>query len=315
VYHRTGHKESHIMSHVPMSIDRRQFAKSVAFAAAASAIPRHLSAAFVPPKRFTYCAFVKFLTELDFDELADAIAEAGFEGIEVTARKKESYINLDRAAEELPRLNEALAKRGLEITILTTDVLRADEPGAESLLRTAAKNGIKRYRLGFHRYDLKQPILPQLAALQPVFRDIAALNRELGIAALYQNHCGADMLGATVWDLHSLIKDYPVTEIGCVFDIRHATVEGGEAWPVYWDLMKAHLGAISVKDFRWNGRKSQHVPLGAGQVDPKFFRLLRESSFAGPVSVHVEYAGDHGAKANIEALKTDFATLRKWMDS
>jgi sugar phosphate isomerase/epimerase len=116
-----------------------------------------------------------------------------------------------------------------------------------------------------------------------------------------------------VWDLHSLIKDYPVNEIGCVFDIRHAAVEAGEAWPVYWDLMKPHLGAVSVKDFSWNGRKSQHVPLGAGQVNPKFFQLLRDSKFAGPVSVHVEYAGGLGAKANVDALKNDFATLKSWV--
>lgn len=302
------------MNYAPISMDRRQFAKHSAVAAAALAIPASLSAAVAPPKRFTYCAFVKFLTGLGFDELAAAIADAGFDGVEVTARKKESYIDPQRAADELPRLNEALAKRGLEITILTTDILRADDPGAESLLRIAAENGIQRYRLGFHRYDLQNPILPQLAALQPVFRDIAALNRELGIAALYQNHCGADMLGATVWDLHSLIKDHPVSEIGCVFDIRHAVVEGGEAWPVYWDLMKPHLGALSVKDFRWNARKSQHVPLGTGQVDPKFFELVQKSTFAGPISVHVEYAGDRGPRENVAALKTDFDTLRKWMN-
>jgi sugar phosphate isomerase/epimerase len=110
-----------------------------------------------------------------------------------------------------------------------------------------------------------------------------------------------------------LIKDYPLDEIGCVFDIRHATAEAGEAWQVYYDLMKPHLGAISVKDFRWKGRKSEHAPLGAGQVDPKFFKLLQQSDFAGPISVHVEYLPKADAKANLEALKTDFATLRKWL--
>ena len=297
----------------PHAIHRRQFSKLVAASAAALALPGRSPAESAAPRRFTYCAFVKFLTDLDYDELADAMAEAGFDGIELTARKKESYIDPARAEEELPRLNEALAKRDLKITILTTDILRADEPGAEPLLRAAVKNGVSRYRLGFHRYDERQPILPQLAALEPVFRDLAALNRELGIAALYQNHCGANKLGATVWDLHRLIENLPVSEIGCVFDIRHATVEGGEAWPVYWDLMKPHLGAISVKDFRWNGRKSQHVPLGTGRVDPTFFQLLRKSEFAGPISVHVEYAGDQGAQANVEALERDFATLRNWM--
>ena len=183
------------------------------------------------------------------------------------------------------------------------------------MLRAAAAIKIPRYRLGFFRYDLKQPILPQLAALQPVFRDIAAMNRAIGIAAIFQNHSGADMVGATVWDLHSLIKDYPLKEIGCVFDIRHAAVEGGEAWPVYFNLMKPHLGAVSVKDFRWNGRKSAHVPLGTGQVDPKFFKMLQQTNFNGPITVHVEYLEKGDAKENLAALKKDFATLRGWIDS
>lgn len=299
------------MNKTSTQINRRQFSISAAAAAATLAFPWRLSAAPAAPYKF--CAFIKFLRSFDYDELAERIAQAGFDGIEVTARRQESYIHPERAAEELPRLKETLDKRGLEITILTTEILRADEPHAEPMLRTAAELGIPRYRLGFYRYDLKQPVLPQLAALQPVVRDIAAMNRELGIAAMYQNHAGADMMGATVWDLHSLIKDYPVDEIGCVFDIRHAVAEAGEAWPVYFNLMQPHLSAVSVKDFRWNGRKSQHVPLGEGKVDPNFFKMLRRTEFAGPISVHVEYLTKGDAVENMAALKRDFDTLRGWM--
>jgi sugar phosphate isomerase/epimerase len=292
-------------------MDRRQFTAAAAATAAAMLVPARLPAAARAPTRYKFCAFIKFLQTLNYDELAEAIAEAGFDGVEATCRQKETYIHPERAADELPRFKEALDKRGLEITILTTDILRADEPHAESMLRAAAGVGIQRYRLGFHRYDLKRPILPQLAALQPVFRDLAAMNRDLGIAAVFQNHAGADFMGATIWDLHSLIKDRPVDEIGCVFDIRHASVEGGEAWPVYFDLMKPHLGAVSVKDYRWDGPKSQHVPLGEGRVSRKFFDMLRESSFQGPISVHVEYLPEADAKANLAALKRDFDTLRE----
>jgi sugar phosphate isomerase/epimerase len=111
-----------------------------------------------------------------------------------------------------------------------------------------------------------------------------------------------------------LINNYPVEEIGCVFDIRHAAVEGGEAWPVYFDLMKPHLGAISVKDYRWNGLKSQHVPLGEGRVSRRFFTMLRQTNFRGPVSLHVEYLPKADAQQNMVALARDFATLRKWLE-
>jgi sugar phosphate isomerase/epimerase len=288
---------------------------AAASTAATFALPSRLIAAPKAAGRYKFCAFIKFLTSLKYDEMADAIAEAGFDGVEVTARQKETFIHPDRAADELPRLKEVLDKRKLEISILTTDIVRHDEPNAQSMLRTAASLGIKRYRFGFFRYDLKKPILPQVAALRPVIRDIAAMNRDIGIAGMWQNHSGADMVGATVWDMHSLIKDYPSSEVGCVFDIRHAAVEAGEAWPVYYDLIKPHLNALSVKDFRWEGRKSVHTQLGKGNVDPKFFKTVRTSQFRGPISVHVEYLPKDGALANVAALKRDFETLRGWLGS
>lgn len=303
------------MSNTHYQIDRRQFARAAASTAATFALPSRLTAARKPAERYKFCAFIKFLTSLKFDEMADTIAEAGFDGVEVTARQKESFIHPDRAADELPRLKEVLDKRKLEISILTTDIVRHEEPNADSMLRTAASLGIKRYRLGFFRYDLKKPILPQVAALRPVIRDIAAMNREIGIAGMWQNHSGAEMVGATVWDMHSLIKDYSLGEIGCVFDIRHAAVEAGEAWPVYYDLLKPHLSALSVKDFRWEGRKSVHTQLGKGNVDPKFFKTVRTSEFRGPISVHVEYLPKDGAQVNAAALKRDFSTLRNWLRS
>jgi sugar phosphate isomerase/epimerase len=303
------------MTSIIPSVDRRQFVLGALAATAASALPQTGLAEAAGPRRYKYCAFTKYLGSFGYDELAGRIAEAGFDGIEVTARASDSYIHPERAGDELPKLCDALQHHGLEITILTTDILRADEPHAEPMLRTAHGLGIQRYRLGFHTYDVKQPIVPQLAALQPVYRDLAAMNREIGISAIYQNHCGAKNMGATLWDLHRLIQEYPIDEIGCVFDIRHATVEGGEAWPMYYELMKPHFAAMSVKDFRWNGRKSQHVPLGTGQVDPQFFSMVRQSDFAGPISVHVEYLPHGDATANLEALATDFATLRGWLEA
>ncbi len=295
-------------------LSRRQFVLTAAAAGAAIAMPAQVLAA-KQKNRYKFCAFSKYLHTLSFDELADGIASAGFDGVEVTARATESCIHPDHAAEELPRLKDALAKHNLEIMILTTDVLSSDGPNVQSMLRAAVGVGIKYYRIGFFRYDLKKPIPPQVDAWRPVFRDLAAMNREIGITGLVQNHSGADMLGATVWDLDILMQDIPKNEIGCVFDIRHAATEAGEAWPVYFDLMKPHLDAISVKDFRWNGRKSQHVPFGEGQVDPKYFKMLQQTDFAGPVSVHVEYLPKGSAQENLEALKTDFATLRKMLDS
>jgi sugar phosphate isomerase/epimerase len=299
------------MFDTPLILNRRQFALGTLAAAAVATLPSVTSAAPTPPRRHKFCAFTKYLQSLSDEELAAGIAAAGFDGVEIPVRKKDTNITPENCAATLPKLKDVLAKHGLEITILTTDILRADEPHAEAMLRAAKSLGVERYRLGFFRYDLDNPILPQLAALRPVFRDIAAMNRDIGIAGLFQNHSGATMVGATVWDINDLIQNIPPEQIGCVFDIRHAAVEAGEAWPVYFDLMKPHITAASVKDFRWNGRKSEHVPFGEGLVDPKFFKMLEASDFSGPISVHVEYLPKGDAAENLAAIARDFATLRR----
>src|SRR5436309_817530 len=115
-------------------IDRRQFAAVAATSAIALSMPSQLLAAPKAAGHYKFCAFIKYLLALKYDEMADAIAEAGFDGVEVTARQKEAYIHPDRAEDELPRLKEVLDKRKLEITILTTDIVRHDEPNAQSML-------------------------------------------------------------------------------------------------------------------------------------------------------------------------------------
>ncbi|MEW6304165.1 MAG: sugar phosphate isomerase/epimerase family protein [Verrucomicrobiota bacterium] len=291
-----------------MNIDRRAFLAGGAATAGALA----LNAAQLAPvlRRFHICAFEKPLQHLGYDELADFIARLGFDGIEATVRRG-GHVLPEHVEEDLPRLVEALKKRRLEITIMTTDVERVS-PLNEKVLRTGAKLGIKRYRLGAWKYDLKKPVLEQLDALRPQVKELAVLNRQVGITGLYQNHAGANRVGAGIWDLHHLLKDIDARELGVAFDIRHATVDGGSAWPVHFSLLRSRVGIVYAKDFEWRGRTASNVPLGRGNVDPAFFRQLPDSGYVGPISLHVEYPVDKPKLA--EAFQRDLATLRGWLE-
>ncbi len=299
------------------TLDRRAFlatAAGVALATPAagmvSATPAGGQGADSSQSGYPICAFVKFIQALGHDRLAETIRGLGFDGIEATVRPG-GQVEPERVEEELPKLAEALKAHGVDLTIMTTRIGRADDPLTEKVLRTARGLGVTCYRMDQYRYDLSRPVVDQIEALRPVVRDLAALNREIGIRAVYQNHAGAQYVGASVWDLHALLGDIPTDEIGVAFDIRHATVEGGLCWPVHWNLMAPRTRAVYVKDFRWDGRQVENVPLGQGQVDPKFFELLRRSEFRGPVSLHVEYLEEAGTGPNVAALKTDLGTLRK----
>lgn len=293
------------------NLTRRDFV-SLAVAAGSAALVSPAALAADERPRNKVCAFIKFIQSLSHDQLAETIASQGYDGIEATVRAK-GYVLPERVEDELPKLVEALKKHNLEITIMTTDVSRVDQPLTPRVLKVASSLGIKRYRMGAYRYDLKRSVASQLAELKPALTELAAMNRELGITGLYQNHSGATNVGAPVWDIYSLIKDFPPEQLGIAFDIRHATVEGGLAWPIHFNLIRPHLGIAYFKDFVWKGRQADNVPLGQGQVDPKYVTQLLKSDYTGPISVHVEYLEHAGVKENIDALRNDLATLQAWM--
>ena len=260
------------------------------------------------------CAFIKFVQSLSYDQLADAMAEIGFDGIEATVRKG-GKIEPNKAVDELPMLVDALAERNLKVTMITTDVLRADEPNAEPVLRTAARLGIPMYRMGFYKYDLKRSVMDQLRAIGPALKDVAALNRELGIQAVYQNHSGAEHVGSVVWDFYSQVQEIPTEQIALAFDIRHATIEAGLSWPTVYNAMRPRIATVYVKDFDWVGRSAEHVPLGKGRVDRAFFKRLQADQFKGPISLHVEYLDRGTTQENLDALRRDLGVLRGWLEA
>lgn len=292
------------------TLNRRDFMKQTALVALAASVAPALAAEKKLPWKF--CAFEKPLLFLNYDETAEVFAELGFDGIEAAVRPG-GHVLPERVEEDLPKFVAALKQRGLEITVLTSGISSADQPHAEKVLRTAAKLGIKRYRMDWWRYDLSKPIQAQLDTLRPKLKDLAALNRSLGLTGLYQNHAGANMVSASVWDVFSLIREHDPKDVALAFDIRHATVEGGLSWPVQFNLVKSHLGVAYFKDFVWEQDKVKNVPLGEGRVDRKYAALLKASGFAGPISLHVEYGAGKDRKVYMDAFRKDFATLREWL--
>jgi len=297
---------------------RRQFAATtVAGAVASVAFPPGILAQGEGERRFKIIGFTKPFQNLNFNDTADTVAEIGWDGIECPVRPK-GQIEPERAPEELPRLVEALKKRGKELTILTTAITSVSQPHTEQLLRTAAKLGIRRYRLGFLKYDMARSIADQVVETGARLRDLAVLNSELGLQGGFQNHSGRDQIGAPVWDLWTMIKDLDPRHMGVCFDIGHATIEGGLSHPIEARLVQRHFTAIFVKDFLWERSeknwRERWVPLGDGMVEKSFFKWLKTTTFAGPISQHHEY--DHGeGRRMIAKMQKDLKVLREWLEA
>ncbi|WP_367875130.1 sugar phosphate isomerase/epimerase family protein [Luteolibacter sp. Populi] len=294
-------------------MQRRHFLELSALAAASATISK---AADEPAKTTRpRLAFTKTLEKLPFDELATRIAALGFTGLEAPIRKG-GHIEPEQAPDKLPEFVAALKKQNLELTILTSDIVRADK-GSETLLRTAVAQGIKRYRLGPYFYDLKKPIVPQLAEVRAKLTDLAAMNKELGIQGQFQNHRGNNRVGSPLWDLISALEDIDPAHLGIAFDFAHATVEGTNAWEITLRRAAPHVVAVYFKDYKLVGREWMPCPLGEGSVNPKAGAIVKELLPANtPVSLHVEYIEGGGAERDaktLAAMKNDLATLAKWL--
>jgi sugar phosphate isomerase/epimerase len=298
-------------------LSRRAFVARVSVAGAATALGSTALPvqAAATEQRFKIIAFTKPFRDLDAGQTAEMIADVGWDGVELPVRAKDGQITPEKVEEELPKFVEALRARQREVTVITTDIT-AVTPTAEKVLRAASKLGIPRYRLGFFTYSKDKPIPEQLNEIAPRLRDLAALNKELGLQAGFQNHSGDTRVGAPIWDIWTMIKDLDAKAIGYCFDIGHATIEGGLAWPTHFRLAASRLTAVFVKDFQWKktGKdwKAAWCPLGEGMVSRNFFQLVKATGYAGPICQHHEYELGDGEQMRAH-FKKDLAALREWL--
>ncbi|HWN96536.1 MAG TPA: sugar phosphate isomerase/epimerase family protein [Methylomirabilota bacterium] len=300
---------------IHQDISRREFLTRAAVAGAVTALAPATFSAQVIEKRYKIIVFTKPFRTLNAKQTAELVAEVGWDGVELPVRGKDGQLTPDNVNDALPEFVEAMRSRGREVSIVTTDITSLT-PAAAKVLRAVSKVGIKRYRLGFFPYAKSQPIPEQLNEISARLRDLVALNKELGLQAGFQNHSGDARVGAAVWDIWTIIKDFDPQSIGYCFDIGHATIEGGLAWPTNFRLAEPRLSAVFVKDFQWqktaNGGKSAWCPLGEGMVSKKFFTILKATKFEGPICQHHEYELGDREKA-MAHYKRDLAVLREWL--
>ena len=281
---------------------------ALAGAALAAGAPAPLS----PPK---ICIFSKHLQWLNVADAARLAADIGFDGIDLTVRKG-GHIEPSRAAEELPRAVETIRKAGLEVPMVTTDIVTAQSEHAREILRTIGSLGIHVYRWGGFRLDPGRSIPEQLEAARGPVRDLAALNQSYGVCAMYHIHSGSGVLGASIWDLYLVLKGFDPDSVGVNYDIAHATIEGGLAgWRNSASLMAPFTRGIALKDFYWDkgadgAWRPRWCPIGEGMVHfTEYFQVLRPG-FRGPFQLHFEYremGGAEDGKRSLSIRRDQFA--------
>lgn len=260
--------------------------------------------------------FSKHLSFVQGPDLAKAASDLGFDGLDLTVRKG-GHVLPQNVAKDLPPLVATIRKQGLEVPMITTEIVDADTPHAEDVLRAASELGIRHYRFGGFKYAADRPIPAQLREFRVRLEKLAALNDKYKISAMYHTHSGVGLVGAPIWDLHIIMNGLDPKLVGINYDIGHATIEGGlGGWIASWRVSGDRVRGIALKDFVWNkgprGWREQWTPIGEGMVHwNEFLKMVAESTFGGPVQVHYEYPLDESNRpATYAAMKKDLTTLR-----
>ncbi len=311
------------MNHDQTTYTRRNFLSMTATVGAALPFTSLVPATMItspPADARTIHVFSKHLDWLNYQGVAEIAAETGFDGIDLTVRPQ-GHILPEKVTEDLPKAVEAARKAGVKIEMITTAITDARDPFTEPILKTASKLGIRYYRTGWLSLNESLGVEKSLQQCKTQLSQLAQLNKKYSIHGAYQNHAGT-RLGGPVWDLWMVLKDLDPQWIGCQYDIRHATVEGAQSWPLGLDLLKTHIRTLDIKDFKWieeGGKwKVENMPLGEGMVDfKKYFQLVSKYQLGGPFSLHYEYPVVTEADKNLpegEKRKKAVTIMKKDLD-
>jgi sugar phosphate isomerase/epimerase len=304
-------------------LTRRQM---LAGLAAAAAVP--LSAA--ESGRPVICAFSKHFQWTNVKEMSEICAGIGYDAIDLTVRAA-GHVLPERVADDLPKAAETIRNAGLKLGMITSDIIDVKTPHAETVLKTLSSLGVRHYRWGGLRYKDGVSLPDQLNEFRPRVKELAALNRQYKVTAMYHTHSGKGQVGASMWDLYYLLHDQDATLVSANYDIGHATVEGGYGgWIHSSRLLMPFMQGVAVKDFKWKqNARGAWIPgwcaLGQGMVDFKqFFGMLKAAKFSGPLQLHMEYDELGGAdkgltkftipKEQLLAIyKRDITTLKRML--
>ena len=255
---------------------------------------------------------------MDPSRLAQNMKRVGYDGIDLTVRKG-GHVLPERAAEDLPKAVAAILKQGLEVPMITTELVSAADPTARPILSTAGRLSIPFFKPGYYKYDFVD-VRRELQRAGDEFRRLAELGKGYGMQVGFHNHEG--YVGAALWDIATVMDSLDPKWAGYYFDVRHATAEGGVGgWKIATNLVAPRLKMVAVKDFYWEktpgkGWQQRNCPLGEGMVNWKYyFKALARTGYHGPISVHLEYeipGSTTGAKEDntLAAAQRDLAFVK-----
>ena len=237
--------------------------------------------------------FSQNLAGIGYSELGDIVSQMGFDGVDLTIRPG-GHVEPRLANVDLVRAFEVMDGVGLAVPVITTSLTTPMDRTAVPVIALAGMSGAALFRPGDWNYGGNPNIMQRMSEVQRDFAGLIGIGRQYDISGAFHNGIG-DSVGASVWDVQRIVEGLDPARAGIYFDICNATAEGGAgAWEIALRLTLPRIKAVTIQDFFWEKRDGKwqmtKCPLGQGMVDwTKFFQILAQANYSGPVTVEVGY--------------------------
>ncbi len=263
--------------------------------------------------------FAKLLQPYPLAETAQIVKDMGFDGLDLTVRSN-GYVQPEDAVQGVPQAVEVCARHGLEVPMLTTEIISAEQEYAEDIFAAAAQCGVRWLKLGYWRYEKFGELQQEISAAREEMVGLEALAREYGVWAGAHIH-SSTFLSAVPAQLYQILMGRDPQYVGAYIDPGHMVVEGAASgWKMGIDLLAPYIQLVAVKDVMWlhkptadNPKNYQLklVPLADGMVPwPEVFSLLHQIGFDGGISVHSEYGSYMNTEEIVAQTRKDVEYLK-----
>ncbi|MDA0659838.1 MAG: TIM barrel protein [Planctomycetota bacterium] len=292
---------------------RRDFVRQMAHISLAVAATRSVSemtmrtadAADTEPQTDSFCAFTESFQAWPIPQVCAKFREIGLNGLDLTVRPG-GHIEPEKVATELPLAVKSAKEHGIRISMLSTSIGDADA-NAEKILSVAGEHGIRRIKMGYHRYTRFGQLLEEMDESRRRIERIAKLAARFNVLPCVHIHSGA-LIPSGGSAAYLLLRDVSPTEVGAYVDPMHMTIEGGiDGWRQGLDLLRPWIALSSLKNCIWtaNGRDEfgqqrwspKKCPLADGIAPiPDYLQRLREGGYHGLYTLHSEYTDKNSWK-------------------
>ncbi len=144
-------------------MSRRKFVSKSTLLVAGAASSKCLGMSSQPSiGELKYYLFSKHLQFLNYKDMAEAAAEIGFDGMDLTVRPK-GHVLPERVADDLPLAVEAIRGAGLRPDLMASGINNAENDVNRQVLETASQQGVKLYRLSYLNFSEDESIPTTIA--------------------------------------------------------------------------------------------------------------------------------------------------------